>query len=334
MYRPALKPTGYSFFTYRSRHRILICLAIFVSAVISLNFFGSTRKSFAWLNSNYDLPKHLDRSNGGVIIAVLSTDDEAGMLRREYGRRWWRRYQNSLTIPEQGENTSTTVPFNWVFVVDTSKQTHWEGDVLYLNTPGGYKHLGEKMRRLFVHLSQTFTSMEFLIKTDDDVVLCLNRLAKAVSEVPKEKRRRIYGGTLWNAELPQDPKHKFYDPLFVQDTRGTVIKTHPYGVGAAYMVGWDLVRFIGRNAEELKVYEIEDLMVGTWLYGLDRYWADYDGDFNCGCFKYAEKFLGKANEAKGIRDKSIWGERSVWWHDCKTRFQLDGCHAVFKDSAC
>lgn len=274
-------------------------------------------------------------SGGGALIAILSTSDSHGRLRREYVRRWMAKYKSALTIPETTEASSTVLPLRYFFVVDSSRQSYWEGDILHLKAPSGYRELGQKVRDLFLYTANHFEPFQFMIKTDDDSIMCLNRLANALTHIPRTELRKVYGGKIVNADIASWTEQTFYDPSFIGDTLNTLKLSHPYGSGAGYVVGWDLIQFIKKNAAELLIYQVEDLMVGTWLFGLRRHWVTFDGDWSsCTCSTWAQEGQIIPNKEGGKDDSVVWRDTMVNFHGCKTKQQIESCHRLWQNDVC
>ncbi|XP_002735279.1 beta-1,3-galactosyltransferase 6-like [Saccoglossus kowalevskii] len=130
------------------------------------------------------------------------------------------------------------------------------GDLLLLPTlQDAYNKLTEKLLKMYIWLDQN-VNFTFVLKADDDTFA---RLDIIVSELHTMHPAVVYWG--------------FFDGRAMAKKRGKWAEEDwklcdrylPYALGGGYILSHDLVHFVARNSDYLKLYNNEDVSLGVWL---------------------------------------------------------------------
>lgn len=100
----------------------------------------------------------------------------------------------------------------------------------------------------------------FLLKIDEDSFV---RVEKILDELLSKPQSRLYWG-FFDGRAHVKRSGKWAEMDFILCDRYL-----PYALGGGYVISKDLVAFVAKNADMLKLYVNEDVSLGTWLSGLD-----------------------------------------------------------------
>jgi hypothetical protein len=141
--------------------------------------------------------------------------------------------------------------------VRAEQQQH--GDVLLLPLRESYRRLVFKTAALYDYVAQRRdVSFDFLLKTDDDSFVRLDRLLPLLRGV---REPAVYWGSHnTNVKRQSSPAHKWADPLWREDVYP------PYALGSAYALSSDLVQKLASlSIDNRPMFPVEDVATGIWL---------------------------------------------------------------------
>jgi len=134
-------------------------------------------------------------------------------------------------------------------------------DLIFLDISDSYKGLTEKVLRMLEYAHNHFVA-KLLMKCDDDTFINTPLLAEEIRKSAYQQQR-IYWG-FFDGRAPVLKKGKWSEPSYQICDRYV-----PYALGGGYVISWKLVNFLARSLSDLKVYQNEDVSMGTWLAGID-----------------------------------------------------------------
>lgn len=214
-----------------------------------------------------------------TYLAVVIITNPANERRREIIRETW------LTLNRK---------VFYSFVVGTSNlgdrdvrdklrlENEKFGDLLIFDDhEDSYRHLTAKVLKSFIWYSKN-VRFSFLLKLDDDSFVRLDALQQALKSIDEPNKDRLYWGFM-DGRAPVRFKGKWAEPDWILCDRYL-----PHALGGGYVLSSKLISFIADNADLLKLYNSEDVAVGTWLSGLDVFYL-HDSRFDTewksrGCF--------------------------------------------------
>jgi hypothetical protein len=132
-------------------------------------------------------------------------------------------------------------------------------DILLLPMRESYRRLVYKTAAVYDYVTQRRDlTFEFLLKTDDDSFVRLDRLIPLLRQV---REPHVYWGAQNTGVKRQfDATHKWHDALWLEP------KYPPYALGSAYALSSDLVRKLGSLSIDARpMFPVEDAATGIWL---------------------------------------------------------------------
>ena len=132
------------------------------------------------------------------------------------------------------------------------------GDIVYCDLHESYKALTNKTIEM-LKWSHEHINFTYLMKCDDDTFVYVDLLVSELRKRPKTTGL-YYGRIEYNSPVLRDPKYEWFDPDW--DLAATYM---PYAIGGGYILSWDLVGMLARQASYLKWHPNEDTAVGSWL---------------------------------------------------------------------
>ncbi|EFJ26300.1 glycosyltransferase-like protein [Selaginella moellendorffii] len=126
------------------------------------------------------------------------------------------------------------------------------------------EEIPRKAKKFFATAVETWDA-DFFLKVDDDVYVNIDKLGEMLAQ--HWDKPRIYIGCMKSGEVFSDSKQRWYEPEWWKfgDQKGYMrhAEARMYGVSRA------LAQYISINNPVLHVYRHEDVMVGSWMLGLD-----------------------------------------------------------------
>lgn len=146
------------------------------------------------------------------------------------------------------------LPADVQFQLDEENETY--KDILELPVLDTYSKLTDKVLQSFVKMDLN-VEFNYLLKCDEDTYI---RLGDLYDELQNSNYRdSLYWG-FFDGRAPVFRSGKWAEKDYVLCDRYI-----PYAKGGAYILSANLVHFLAENANQLKLYNSEDVSVGTWL---------------------------------------------------------------------
>lgn len=149
-------------------------------------------------------------------------------------------------------------------------------DITLVDVTDVYRNLPLKLLA-FYQLAVTEYNFEFLLKTDDDSMLHVEKIAHQLQSVsPNWNEKMTWWGRFrynWLVERYGKWQEIHYRPLVYP----------PFACGAAYVLSSNVVHWLAQNWRQLHIYQGEDVSLGIWLsaigpdYIQDKQWQCDDG---------------------------------------------------------
>eukprot|EP01113_Clastostelium_recurvatum_P009715 TRINITY_DN14714_c0_g1_i3.p1 TRINITY_DN14714_c0_g1~~TRINITY_DN14714_c0_g1_i3.p1 ORF type:complete len:883 (+),score=148.78 TRINITY_DN14714_c0_g1_i3:288-2651(+) len=131
------------------------------------------------------------------------------------------------------------------------------GDILRVPFDDGYRGLVLKTVYFHTWVAESFSSFDYVLKTDDDVFVRLDLIIKELDSLPSV---RVYWGFVWlHSEVIRSSLLKNYEDTFPYDYYP------PFVTGGCVIMSSDLVEYIGHTRHLLQVLDNEDTSVGVWM---------------------------------------------------------------------
>ncbi|XP_052760371.1 beta-1,3-galactosyltransferase 6-like [Mya arenaria] len=152
-------------------------------------------------------------------------------------------------------------------------------DMLFLeNLEESYSALTRKIIETFKFVCEK-VHFKFLLKVDEDSYV---RVDKISYELLSKPQQRLYWG-FFDGRAHVKKAGKWEERDYVLCDRYL-----PYALGGGYVISSDLVEYVAKNSEILKLYQSEDVSLGTWLGPLDVHRVhdpNFDTEYKSrGCF--------------------------------------------------
>lgn len=128
------------------------------------------------------------------------------------------------------------------------------------------KKLNESFKALTLKVLESFKwidnniNFKHLLKTDEDSYV---RVQKIINELRNKPEDRFYWG-FFDGRAHVKKRGKWSEKDWVLCDRYL-----PYALGGGYVISNDLVHYVVQNSKFLKIYNNEDVSLGTWLGPLD-----------------------------------------------------------------
>ncbi|CAM9562688.1 unnamed protein product, partial [Choristocarpus tenellus] len=145
-----------------------------------------------------------------LLLTIFSGDDEEARAKRDLLRQIYDKYGGWVMVGgkhSKGTNKEyAEMSVQVVFLVSKSwapMDGELIGDILYVNTPPGYRMIVLKTKRM-MGLVKHF-DFKYLLKGDDDTFVCLKRIATFLHDQPKHVQPKLYAGVPTACNLPTNP---------------------------------------------------------------------------------------------------------------------------------
>ncbi|XP_014257061.1 beta-1,3-galactosyltransferase 6-like [Cimex lectularius] len=219
-----------------------------------LSFILGCGFTVTFFTFNFSPSIEIEKERFDIVLAVLSAPGNAE--RRDAIRDSWSSLigphtQYLFAIGGQGVTREQR------FQIIQEQKLH--GDLLILPVKDHYRNLTRKVLSVMTHLATTY-KFKYVLKCDDDTFVNVKAVEASLKNMPE---RRFYWGYFSGTARVQKSGKWREDKWFLCD------RYLPYALGGAYVLSGDLVLFISNNADQLSVYNSEDVSVGAWLAPLD-----------------------------------------------------------------
>ena len=190
-----------------------------------------------------------------IVILVLSAP--GGIIRRNAIRGTWLHNYHSGMLKVTSRFLIGTKKLLKEKVGNLTVEQNQFGDLLLFDDlKDSYSNLSAKvlLGLKWAHRTQKF---DFLIKTDDDSYVRIDQVAKNIQRMNCDDR--LYWGYFMGHALPE-PSGKWAEYKWFNCPHYL-----PYAMGGGYVLSGRLVALIVRFSHRLKLYNNEDVTVGSWL---------------------------------------------------------------------
>lgn len=218
-----------------------------------------------------------------LVFTVMSSPDHNGVRKRSLIRGSWplkKIYKNppAVDIVVKFVVGTKDLPKQALLLL-TMEQTAFADLVLLADHHDTYDQLTEKVRQTVLWADKNM-QFDYLIKTDDDVVIRLDKFVSALRKLRCPKR--LYWGRM-KPGVPTSRTGKW------KDMKWNFCQTYlPHASGTAYVLGRQVVQLLVRDSQHLSHFMSEDVSMGVWLspYQLTRQ-KDWRFHMNPTCAKNA-----------------------------------------------
>ena len=190
-----------------------------------------------------------------IVILILSSP--GGVIRRNAIRgTWLHNYHSGLLKVTSRFLIGSNKLLKEKIGNLTVEQNQFGDLLLFDNLRDSYSNLSRKVLRgmEWAYKTETF---DFLIKTDDDSYVQIDKVASNIKRM--NCNERLYWGFFMGHALPEPSgkwaEHNWFNcPHYL-----------PYAMGGGYVVSSRVVSMIMRFSHRLRLYNNEDVTVGSWL---------------------------------------------------------------------
>ena len=206
-----------------------------------------------------------------LAVMVLSTPNENGTIRRQVVRETWKKEVEAIeprviilfVLGTAGLEKGA------IFSLESEQAKH--NDLLLLeNLKDDYHNLTQKVLNMLVW-ADNHLHFSYLLKCDEDTYV---RVKEIVSELNKRKSMdSLYWGYFIGSA------YVFQSGKFAENNWFLCDHYLPYAYGGGYIISSNLVHRIAVSADDLQLYNNEDVSVAVWLsaYKAER---KHDSHFN------------------------------------------------------
>ena len=142
--------------------------------------------------------------------------------------------------------------------------------ILSLSCEDGYNKIYTKTLAFWTSLTAFFNASIYA-KLDTDTLICWKDMLTYLNSLDAAKS--LYGGKInMNVRVISNKKHRWYDPFFdLKFSHGMSPPSlyWPYAEGPFYFMSGPLAKTIEGLGKSLSQYQNEDVMVGSWMNGLN-----------------------------------------------------------------
>ena len=191
------------------------------------------------------------------LLIVVPMRPYSFMVRKLIRNTWFSGYENSsdvklrFLVGTKNLSTETTDLLK-------KEQSH-NGDMAFISDfQESYKALTNKTIEMLKWVHQ-HVNFSYLMKCDDDTFVYIDLLVRELRTRPKATGF-YYGRIERNSPVITEPGDTWSDLDW--DLGATYL---PYAIGGGYVLSWDLVSKLARQASHLKWHPNEDTAVGSWL---------------------------------------------------------------------
>ena len=190
-----------------------------------------------------------------IVILILSSP--GGVIRRNAIRgTWLHNYHSGLLKVTSRFLIGTNRLLKEKIGNLTVEQNQFNDLLLFPDLKDSYSNLSRKVLRglEWAYSTETF---DFLIKTDDDSYVRIDQVAKNLQQM--DCNERLNWGFFMGHAFPEPTgkwaEHNWFNcPHYL-----------PYAMGGGYVISNRVVSMIMRFSHRLKLYNNEDVTVGSWL---------------------------------------------------------------------
>ena len=190
-----------------------------------------------------------------LVILILSSP--GGVIRRNAIRGTWLHNYHSGMLKVTSRFLIGTNTLLKEKIGNLTVEQNQFGDLLLLpDLKDSYSNLSRKVLRglEWAYKTETF---DFLVKTDDDSYVRIDQVAKNLQQM--NCNERLYWGFFMGHAHPEPTgkwaEHNWFNcPHYL-----------PYAMGGGYVISSRVVSMMMRFSHRLKLYNNEDVTVGSWL---------------------------------------------------------------------
>ena len=199
-----------------------------------------------------------------LAVMVLSTPNENGKIRRQVIRETWKKGFEAVesTVIIKFVLGTAGISKSQTFSLESEQANH--NDLLLLGSlKDGYHSLTLKVLNMLVW-ADNHLRFSYLLKCDEDTYV---RVEAIVSELNGRKSMEsLYWGYFLGYSGPSVTGKFAEHNWFLCD------RFLPYAMGGGYIISYNLVHIVARNAGDLQLYNNEDVSMGVWLssYKIER----------------------------------------------------------------
>ncbi|XP_051162018.1 beta-1,3-galactosyltransferase 6 [Leptopilina boulardi] len=229
----------------------IISLIIIISFLLISVHFIST---FMCSSKEQNTSKY-NKSKYRLIVLVLSGVDH--LEQRDTIRKTWlsEKYNDVRYLFAVG---TLNIHQSQRITLQSEKQKF--NDLLLLpNLQDTYGTITKKILQSFFHIHKEY-DFDFILKCDDDSFVIIHRILRELDRWESEGRKKFLYWGFFNgkAQVKRNGPWKETEWILCDNYL-------PYALGGGYILSYKLVEFIAKNAENLKLYNSEDVSVGLWL---------------------------------------------------------------------
>ena len=200
---------------------------------------------------------------GTLRILVLIPSDPNSLARRNTIRSTWLKGQNFKQTADYRVDAYFIVGMqglspNSESISTMKREQSIFHDLLFLHeVTDDYRNLTLKVWMAMKWAYKSANTFDFLVKTDDDSYVRLDKLASTLRKLNCDER--LYWGYFIGCSVPQ------HMGRWAEAKWNICPQYIPYAMGGGYVLSWKVVGMIARHADRLKLYSNEDVTVGSWL---------------------------------------------------------------------
>lgn len=190
-----------------------------------------------------------------LLFVVMSTPNHNGVLLRELARKsFYKDLAGEITV----KFVLGTMGLEENIISDLAKEQGKFGDlIMFNNHKETYNELPKKVQYV-IQWANKYAQFDYLIKTDDDVVVLVDSMLNALKDLgcPKD----LYWGCCFFRKEVVYKKGKWVDPTWY------FCETYlPYCGGLGYVIGRQVVQAIAKYGNNYKHTRLEDATLGLWI---------------------------------------------------------------------
>ena len=202
-----------------------------------------------------------DNSTLHLVFTVMSSPDNYGATKRSLVRGSWPRKDIYKPSPPAVDITVKFVLGTKDLAKEqlhklTAERDKFKDILLLPNHHDIYSQLTEKVRQT-VQWADKNLQFDYLIKTDDDVVIRLDKMVDALRKMHCPARL-FWGHPMHRVNVLKTGKWK-------ETKWNTCLNYLPYYSGTGYVMGRQVVKLVLRYSEHLLHFTCEDVSMGFWL---------------------------------------------------------------------
>ncbi|XP_017777710.1 PREDICTED: beta-1,3-galactosyltransferase 6 isoform X2 [Nicrophorus vespilloides] len=285
---------------YKYKLFVISALSFLFGCMIAINLYPIEKTCQIDKNDReYSIMNNAKLKNPDLIIFILSAPKN--LDRRNAIRETWLKLK--IHYPDvNNENVKFKIKHYFVIgslglsideVLHLSSEQSLHGDMLILPIQDSYKNLTYKVLKSFTWLREQTDfglGFKYVLKCDDDSFVRIDSLAQEIMQIEilylkseidlnnlnANMSPYIKLNAQFNEKVASD-KFNLYWGYFNGNAK---IKTSgkwkennwilcdnyiPYALGGGYIISKGLVKYLADNADNLRLYNSEDISVGAWL---------------------------------------------------------------------